>query len=38
LPLPLAAAVKERYGDARAAEMGDLDFSAVYQVARLMIG
>jgi 3-hydroxyisobutyrate dehydrogenase/glyoxylate/succinic semialdehyde reductase len=34
LPLPLAAAAKERYGDARAAEMGDLDFSAVVEVAR----
>jgi 3-hydroxyisobutyrate dehydrogenase-like beta-hydroxyacid dehydrogenase len=36
LPLPLAAAAKERYGDARAAEMGDLDFSAVVEVARGM--
>lgn len=34
LPLPLAAAVKERYGDARAAGHADEDFSAVYEVVR----
>jgi 3-hydroxyisobutyrate dehydrogenase-like beta-hydroxyacid dehydrogenase len=34
LPLPLAAAVKERYGDARARGLGDADFSAVCAVAR----
>jgi len=34
LPLPLAAAVKERYGDARARGLGDADFSAVCAVTR----
>jgi len=29
LPLPLAAAVKERYGDAKARGLGEMDFSAV---------
>jgi len=33
LPLPLAAAVKERYGDARARGYGEVDFSAVVGVA-----
>jgi len=34
LPLPLAAAAKERYNDARARGLGDADFSAVCEVAR----
>jgi 3-hydroxyisobutyrate dehydrogenase-like beta-hydroxyacid dehydrogenase len=34
LPLPLAAAAKERYGDAKARGLGDEDFSAVVEVAR----
>jgi 3-hydroxyisobutyrate dehydrogenase-like beta-hydroxyacid dehydrogenase len=37
LPLPLAAAVKERYGDARAQGLGDADFSAVCAVARAQL-
>ena len=35
LPLPLAATVKERFGDARAHGLGDADFSAVCAVSRL---
>ncbi|MDH5528191.1 MAG: NAD(P)-dependent oxidoreductase [Nitrospirota bacterium] len=34
LPLPLAAALKERFGDARAAGFGNEDFCAVMKVAR----
>jgi 3-hydroxyisobutyrate dehydrogenase-like beta-hydroxyacid dehydrogenase len=34
LPLPLAAAVKERYGDAKARGFGGEDFSAVHEMIR----
>lgn len=34
LPLPLAAAAKERFGDARARGLGDADFAAVCEVVR----
>jgi 3-hydroxyisobutyrate dehydrogenase/glyoxylate/succinic semialdehyde reductase len=34
LPLPLAATAKERYGDARAHGLGEVDFSAVCAVTR----
>jgi 3-hydroxyisobutyrate dehydrogenase/glyoxylate/succinic semialdehyde reductase len=34
LPLPMAATVKERYGEARARGLGEADFSAVCAVAR----
>jgi len=34
LPLPLTAAVKERYGDAKARGLGAEDFTAVYEVVR----
>jgi 3-hydroxyisobutyrate dehydrogenase/glyoxylate/succinic semialdehyde reductase len=37
LPLPLAATVKERYGDARAHGLEEVDFSAVCAVARLQM-